>query len=119
MPLEEKGLLTLLDGDYEIIPGVTVKVTDGPSCGHQIVLVERGSEKIAYVSDLIPTPYHLPLQYIPALDGNPNNTLAQKREILNMAIQGGWLVVFGHGYEHRAGYVQQRNGKPQLLPVEI
>ena len=119
LPLEEKGLLTFLDGDCEIIPGVTVKVNDGPSAGHQIVLIERGSEKIAYVSDLIPTPYHLPLPHIPALDEHPNNTLAQKRELLNMAIDGGWLVIFGHGYEHRAGYVQQRNGHAQLQPVEI
>jgi len=119
LPLEEKGLLTFLDGDSEIIPGVTVKVNDGPAAGHQIVLIERGSEKIAYVSDLIPTPYHLPLPYIPALDEQPNNTLDQKRELLKMAVDGGWLLIFGHGHEHRAGYVQQRNGHAQLQPVEI
>ena len=63
-PLEEKGQLKLLDGDTEIIPGVTIKFASGPSIGHQIVLVERGSEKIAYVSDLVPTPYHLPLNHL-------------------------------------------------------
>jgi glyoxylase-like metal-dependent hydrolase (beta-lactamase superfamily II) len=119
LPLEEKGLLTLLNGDSEVIPGVHVKVTDGPSQGHQIVLVERGSEKIAYVSDLIPTPHHLPLAYIPALDEHPNTTLAQKRELLKMAIENGWLIVFGHGYEERAGYVQQRNGSAKVLPVDL
>ena len=119
LPLEEKGLLTLLDGDSEIIPGVNVKVADGPSKGHQIVLVERGSERFAFASDLIPTPYHLPLTHIPALDEHPNRTLDQKRELVNMAVKEGWLVVFGHGLEHRAGYVQQRNGKPQLLPVDM
>ena len=119
MPLQEKGLITFLDGDSEVIPGVTVKVNDGPAAGHQIVLVERGSEKIAYLSDLIPTPYHLPLPYIAALDENPNDTLDQKRDLLKMAVDGGWLVIFGHGHESRAGYVQQRNGHPQLQPVEI
>lgn len=119
LPLEEKGLVELVDGDCEVIPGVTVKVTNGPSKGHQIVLVERGSERIAYVSDLIPTPYHLPLAYIPALDDDPNGTLEGKRELLDMAIDGGWLIIFGHGNEHRAGYVQQKNGKSHLLPVEV
>ena len=118
-PLEERGVLTLLDGDHEVIPGLTVKVTDGPSTGHQVVLVERGSERIAFAGDLIPTPYHLPLPYISALDEYPNNTLSQKRELLEMVIEGGWLLVFGHGSDQRAGYVQQRNGKPQLLPVAI
>ena len=119
LPLADKGLLTMLDGNCEIVPGVSVKVADGPSQGHQMVLIEWGSEKIAYVSDLIPTPYHLPLQYIPAADEYPNNTLVQKRELLEMAVGGGWLVIFGHGHEHRSGYVQQRNGKPQLMPVDL
>jgi glyoxylase-like metal-dependent hydrolase (beta-lactamase superfamily II) len=119
MPLHEKGMLTLLDGDYEVIPGVTVKVADGPTEGHQIVLVERGSEKIAYASDLVPTPYHLPLPYIPALDESPGETLSQKRTLLDMVVQNGWLIIFGHGHEEKAGYVQARGGRPQLLPVEI
>lgn len=118
LPLEERGLLELMDGDAEVIPGVSVKVTNGPAHGHQIILVERGSEKVAYVSDLIPTPYHVSLPYIAASDENPNETLAQKRRLLQMAAEGGWLLVFGHGNEHRAGYVQQRNGKPKLVPIE-
>ena len=119
MPLQERGLLEMLDGDSEVIPGVTVKVADGPFIGHQVVHIERGSEKIAYASDLIPTPFHLPLQYITAQDEQPNQTLSQKRDFLNMAIDGGWLIAFGHGYEHKAGYVQRRNGGMQLRPVEI
>lgn len=119
LPLEEKGLIEFIDGDYEVIPGLTVKVTNGPSVGHQIVLVERGSEKIAYVSDLIPTPFHLPLSCIPALDESPSDTLVQKKEFLDMAVDGGWLVIFGHGHENRAGYVQKKNGTSQLLPVEV
>ena len=119
LPLQEKGMLTLLEGDCEVIPGVTVKVANGPAQGHQVVLVQRGSERIAYLSDLIPTPHHLPLPCIPALDESPNRTLAQKRELLNMVVDGGWLVVFGHGHDQRAGYVQQRNGRSQLLPVEL
>ena len=87
LPLEEKGLIEFIDGDYEVIPGLNVKVTNGPSIGHQIVLVERGSEKIAYVSDLIPTPYHLPLPCIPALDESPSDTLVQKKEFLDMAVE--------------------------------
>ena len=65
LPLAEREMLEFIDDRHEVLPGLTVKVTNGPS--HQIVLVERGSEKIAYVSDLIPTPYHLPLPYIPAM----------------------------------------------------
>ena len=119
LPLEQKGMLSLLDGDTEIIPGVTVKAAGGPSTGHQVVLIERGSERVAFASDLIPTHYHLPLAHIPAQDEHPNETLEQKREFLNMAVKGGWLIVFGHGSDDRAGYVEQRNGRLQFLPKEI
>ena len=118
-PLHDKGMLKLLEGDYEVSPGVSVRVTNGHSNGHQIVLVEGGSERIAYMGDLIPTAYHLPLPYIAAFDDSPNDTLDQKREILEMAISGGWLLVFGHSLDQRAGYVEQRNGRPALLPVEM
>ena len=119
LPLKEAGVLELLDGDTEIAPGVTTKVTSGHSHGHQAVLVEAGSERIAYMGDLIPTPYHLPLACIAATDQSPNETLASKREMLDMAIDRGWLLIFGHAYEPRAGYVEQRNGSAQLLPVDI
>jgi len=119
LPLEEKGLVELVDGDHEVIEGLTVKVTNGPSAGHQIVLVERGSEKVAYVSDLIPTAHHLPLPNIPAMDEHPNETLVQKKDFLDMAVDGGWLVIFGHGNDHNAGYVHKKNGTSQLLPVEV
>ena len=119
LPLQENDVLTLLDGDSEIAPGVRVKVSHGHSSGHQVVLVEAGSERIAYVGDLIPTPYHLPLPSIAAFDQSPNDTLDSKREMLDMALDGGWLLVFGHAFTTRAGYLDQRNGTSQLLPVDV
>lgn len=119
LPLYDKGVVDLIDAEHEVIPGITVKATSGPSTGHQIVMIQRGGERVVYASDLIPTPYHLPLPYIPAIDEHPNETLVQKRELLEMIMGGGWVVAFGHGNDHRAGYVEERHGRPQLLPVVI
>lgn len=119
VPLEESGVLTLLDGDTEIVPGVSTKVTDGHATGHQIVLVEAGSERVAYVGDLIPTSYHIPLGNIGAFDHSPVDTLKQKKEMLKMAVDKGWLLVFGHATAQRAGYVEERNGRAHLLHVDV
>ena len=119
VPLQDAGMLDLLDGDQEIAPGVRVKVTGGHSAGHQVVLLEAGSERIAYLGDLIPTPLHLPLRNIAAFDRTPDETLEEKQELLEMAVSGGWLLVFGHALTQRAGYIEQRGGKAQLQPVEI
>ena len=119
MPLEEKGLIELVDGDSEIAPGVTLKVADGPSKGHQMVLVDMGSERIVFASDLIPTSHHLQANFIAGADEFPNETLVQKKELIDMAMREGWIIVFGHGQENRSGYVEEWNGRPYLLPKEV
>ncbi len=118
-PLQEAGVLTLLEGDSEIAPGVRTKLTNGHSDGHQIVLIDAGAERIAFLGELIPTPYHLPLASIAASDQAPNDTLLQKRELIDMVIKDGWLLVFGRAFEHRAGYVGERNGKFQFSVKEF
>jgi glyoxylase-like metal-dependent hydrolase (beta-lactamase superfamily II) len=117
--LKENGVLTLVDGDAELAPGVSVRVTGGHSDGHQIVLIEAGSERIAYLGDLVPTPFHLPLPNIAAFDQSPNDTLSQKRDLLGMAQDGGWLLVFGHASEQQSGYLDQRSGQIQFTPREL
>ena len=71
------NLISFIDGEEEIMPGVSVKVFDGPARGNQVVLIERGSERIAYAGDLIPTSFHLHPSWISACDEFPNETLAQ------------------------------------------
>ncbi len=116
-PLEEAGVLNLVEGDTELAPGVSTKVTNGYSGGHQIVLVEAGSERIAFLSHLIPTPFHIALSTISAFDKDPGEVINGKREVIGMALNGGWLMIFGLAQEQSGAYVQQRNGKSQLLPV--
>ena len=118
-PLEDKGQLELVSGDKEIAPGVTLKLADGPSRGHQMVFINMGSERIVFAGDLLPTPHHLPPEYIPASDEFPNETLVQKKELLQMAIDDGWLLVFGHGQEYKSGYIEERNGRTLLLPKDV
>ena len=118
-PIEEKGQLELLDGDTEIFPGLWVRVTDGHAKGHQIVLVNHGGERIAFLGDLVPTPYHLDLGTISAFDQFPEETLDRKREFLRQAEREGWLLIFPHGHEQKAGYLERRNGNTFLRPVDL
>ncbi len=118
-PIEERGQLELLDGDREIFPGLSVKVTNGHARGHQIVLARYGGERIAFLGDLVPTPHHLEMAAISAFDQFPEETLERKREFLRQAEREGWLLIFAHGYEQKAGYLERRNGSTFLRPVEL
>ncbi len=119
LPLEEAGVLTLADDDIELSPGVNAKVTNGYSDGHQIVLVEAGSERMAFLAHLIPTPFHIALSTMTAFDKDPAEVLNEKRAIIGMALNSGWMMIFGLAHEQGGAYVEQRNGKSQLLPVAI
>ncbi len=119
IPLMDSGLLELLDGDKEVAPGIRTKVTGGPTNGHQIVLVEIGSERIAYTGKLMPTQQHVDVVCISALDHDPNQTLDKKKDLVKMALSGGWLLLFGNSVETTGAYIEQRNGKTQLMPVQV
>ena len=119
LPLEQADMVEAVNGYAELAPGVAVKATDGPRPGHQVALIESGSERIAFAGDLIPTPLHLTPRCIAALDDSPNDTLAGKRELLSMATEKGWMIVFGQALGQHAGYVEHRAGRYGLRPVDL
>jgi len=119
MPIEERGQLEVLDGDGEVLPGLNVMVTDGHSRGHQMVMFNHGGERVVFLGDLVPTPHHLNLGVISAFDYSPEGTLERKRDILMDAERQGWLLVFSHGHDTKAGYLERRGETTYLRPVEF
>ena len=119
LPIDERGQLELLDGDTEIMPGLNVMVTDGHASGHQMVMFNHGGERVVYLGDIVPTPHHLNLVAISAFDSSPEATLQQKKDLLFRAEREGWLLVFSHGHDIRAGYLERRGGMGFLRPVDL
>ncbi len=119
MPLKNKDKLELVDGEEIIVPGLQVRRASGPYQGHQIVIIAHGGERVAFLGDLAPTPYHLQLACIAASDRQPEETLLVKRQVLREAVQEGWLLVFSHGVNEKAGYLQDRGGRLYLRPVSL
>ena len=118
-PIEERGQLELLDGDTEIYPGLNVIVTGGHCRGHQTVMFNQSEERILFLGDIVPTPHHLNPAVISAFDYSPEETLAQKRELLSLAERQGWLLVFSHGRDTRAGYLERWRENTRLRPVDL
>jgi glyoxylase-like metal-dependent hydrolase (beta-lactamase superfamily II) len=117
--LADTGRLVLLDGDMEIFPGIYCKTTHGHTKGHQMVLVNQGGERVVFLGDMVPTPYHLEMACISSYDMAPDETLEFKRGTLQQAVRDGWLLIFYHGWDKRAGYLEMRNNRAALRPVEF
>lgn len=95
-PVMAAGRLELVEGDVEIVPGISVLRTPGHCPHHQSVLVRSGGETACFLADVIPTFAHLPLPWIMGYDVEPLVTLESKRALLQRATDERWLLVSTH-----------------------
>ena len=117
VPIREAGLLELVEGEREIVPGVRVIPTPGHVPFHQGILIESGGERAFYLADLAPTQAHLPLAWIMGYDVEPLVTLETKRRILARAVAEEWLVVFEHDATTAWGRVRNDGKTYGLAPA--
>jgi glyoxylase-like metal-dependent hydrolase (beta-lactamase superfamily II) len=118
MPLEEAGQLTLVDGEYEVTPGVRVIATTGHTRGHQSVLITSNGHDALYLGDLIPTTYHLKIPYLTGYDQYPVDLIKCKKDIIKKAAEDNWLLIFEHDPNIMFAHVTEENGKQVLNPLE-
>jgi len=97
-PIAEAGLLVLLEGETELVPGVFIRVVNGHTEGQQLVEVHYKSYTILYAADLFPTSAHIPLPYVMAYDVRPLVTFEERQRYLPWIVQE-QVVPF---YEHDA-----------------
>jgi len=96
VPIHEAGLFDFVEGEREILSGVSVVPTPGHVPHHQSIRLESDGEVAFYLGDLAPTAAHLPLPWIMGYDLQPLVTLETKRRILARALSDRWLMVFEH-----------------------
>ncbi len=119
VPVTEAGQWQFVDGDTEILPGISVVKIPGHNLNIQGVQIVDGEKKLMYVSDLIPTRHHLPLPWIIAYDLYPLTTLETKRKWIGEFMKTGWIVVFGHDPDFPAGTLHERDGKVVFEPLDL
>ncbi|MFL5575237.1 MAG: MBL fold metallo-hydrolase [Gemmatimonadaceae bacterium] len=118
VPLLEAGRLDLVEGEADIVEGISVLPTPGHTPHHQSVLIDGGGGECAlYFGDVVPTAAHLPLAWIMGYDVEPLVTLESKRSILKRATEEGWLGVFEHDARVAWGRVTH-DGKAYALAGE-
>jgi glyoxylase-like metal-dependent hydrolase (beta-lactamase superfamily II) len=113
-PIASANRWRLLEGDGEILPGISVRVTPGHVPWLQTVVVRDRGETAAFMSDLIPLTAHLPLPWIMGYDVEPLRTLESKRAFLDEAVREGWKLVFEHDPAVAAGRLE-REGRDTVL----
>ena len=116
--LVASGQMTLLDGDTEIVPGISGVVCPGHTPGMQCVQFEDGGESALFVSDLASYAIQFEkLGWMTAYDVEPLVTLETKRKWQQWALDTGALLIFQHDTQVLAGHYVEDNGKRKITPV--
>lgn len=119
VPITDAGLWQLVDGDTEILPGISVVKIPGHNMQVQAIQIRGGGKKFMFIADLIPTRHHLPLAWIIAYDLYPLISLETKRKWLGEFLKDDWIVAFGHDPEIPAGKLHEHEGKVVCDAVDL
>ena len=110
-PLVRSGQMQLLQGDQEIVPGISVRVYPGHTRHMQAVMLRGGGHTMCYISDLIPTTAHLTLTWVMAYDLFPLDTIESRKKFYAEAIPGKWLVAFTHDPSTPWAYLEMEQSR--------
>ncbi|MDO8528257.1 MAG: MBL fold metallo-hydrolase [Deltaproteobacteria bacterium] len=95
-PLMAAGVLKIVEGKKEILPGIQMRLFYGHTQGIQLPLIDDGKTKLFFCGDVIPTSVHLGIPWVMAYDILPMTTMKEKKEILVQAAQENWILIFEH-----------------------
>jgi glyoxylase-like metal-dependent hydrolase (beta-lactamase superfamily II) len=95
-PLVRNGQAVILDGDSEIVPGISVQIYPGHTAFHMAVMLESNGKRACYIGDLIPTSAHLHPTWVMGYDLDPIACIDNRHRFYRDAIPEHWLVMFTH-----------------------
>lgn len=114
-PLLESGQMEILDTppgqELEIEPGISLLRIPGHTRGMQAVVIRSGGQTACYISDLLPTRWHLKPTWILSFDLFPLETVSNKQDFLERAVRENWLVAFTHDPDWAWARVERQAGK--------
>ncbi len=95
-----------VDGEKELLPGVSAVPTGGHSTGHQAIIVRGsgdGGRTLAFFGDLLMRPWAANPRWVTSYDDFPLDSVSRKAELFAQAADEGWIVVLSHETRHPIG----------------
>lgn len=88
-----------VDGEVEVLPGVSVVLTGGHSKGHQAVVVRgtgAAATTLAFFGDLGMRPWSANPRWVTSFDDFPLDSVEVKGELFARAAEERWLIALSH-----------------------
>jgi glyoxylase-like metal-dependent hydrolase (beta-lactamase superfamily II) len=86
-----------LEGEKELLPGVSAIPTGGHSTGHQAIVVRApGAPPLAFLGDLAMRPWSANPRWVTSFDDFPLDSVEVKAKLFAQAADEAWTIVLSH-----------------------
>jgi glyoxylase-like metal-dependent hydrolase (beta-lactamase superfamily II) len=113
--LQASGLLTVVDGNRQIVEGVAVRLTGGHTRGHQIVEIKGSGDCAVHLGDVLPTHTHANPLWIMGYDNFPLELIEQKEHLLPAFCKQNCWFTFYHDIYMKACRLDERGKVTEQL----
>jgi len=118
VPLKEMGLLDLIDGPTQLMPGIKALPTRGHTPAMNLVRVDSGGQSAWHLADLMPLSGHVAPLWVMSYDLFPYESLEAKLELLPELHKEDAILVFEHEPEPCAGRLEKHDRGFSLRKLE-
>jgi len=116
--VRDLGLLDAVDGEAEILPGVSVFATGGHSAGHQGVAIRGRDRTVGFFGDLCMRPWNANAKWVTAFDDFLLDSVAVKEGLFARAAAESWTIVLSHEPFRPIGYLVRDRARFTFEPGE-
>ena len=118
--VREWGEAGWVEGETELLPGVSVVRTGGHSKGHQAIVVRAagdGSETLAFFGDLGMRPWSANPRWVTSFDDFPLDSVAVKTDLFARAARDRWTIVLSHEPLTPVGHLVADRDRYRFEPI--
>lgn len=115
LPVEEAGLLKVVEKDFYLDKNVELRLYEGHSVGQLVPYIYYGDKTIVFVGDVIPFVASIPLAWVSAYDTHPVRSMEEKYRLLKEAEEKNQILFFEHDTLHECCTITIENGKYKML----
>jgi glyoxylase-like metal-dependent hydrolase (beta-lactamase superfamily II) len=109
-----------VDGEHELLAGVSVVPTGGHSTGHQAIVVRGtgdGAATLVFFGDLFMRPWAANPRWVTSFDDFPLDSVSRKAELFGQAADEGWLIALSHESKQPIGRLARDRDRFRYEPV--
>lgn len=110
-PIAQWDDLNTVDEHHAYEDGLDALPVNGHTISQQLPKITADDKTIVFMADLLPTHHHLPLPWVMGYDMRPIQTLDEKQQYLDQAVEEEWYLFLEHDAQEEVITIKKEKGR--------